>query len=495
MSDWKNSPPRSLREHAFRVLLEYQQEKEFLTESFQWHEHQNSWDERDRRWLREVLFGIVRRKNTLQRIVQHVLRNSWEKYEPEVQTLFLLGTYQLVFLQIPSHAAIHETVELVKQFGPPSGMKQRTGLVNGVLRSVDRILSDERSTIPCASAVPLNNGQYRLLTEAIFPNGNDDSTKTLERYFSQAFSFPRWMAKRWAKRYAKDLLFQLGFASNQPSPLTLRVNRNLTNRETILQQLNLENRSAIPGNAPESILLVPVSKDPGQKNSSDESKHQGEKETSARNFDSTCSIASLLACGLVSIQDETAMHAGYLIDPQPGERILDLCAAPGTKTCHLAELMQDNGSIIACDVDKDRLKKIEENVQRLSLKSIQTKHISRSGKDIPSGTFDRILIDVPCSNTGVLGKRPEVRWRIGMQDLQELSEIQSRLLDLASQRLRKGGYMLYSTCSLEPEENQQVVEQFLNVHPEFSLDQELLTLPDYNHDGGYQALLMHQDNE
>jgi 16S rRNA (cytosine967-C5)-methyltransferase len=179
-----------------------------------------------------------------------------------------------------------------------------------------------------------------------------------------------------------------------------------------------------------------------------------------------------------------------LLAPQPGERVLDLCAAPGTKTTHLAELMNGEGSIVATDVDLGRLRKIEENADRLGFSSMIHPLVIREDlSELPEGPFDAILIDVPCSNTGVLGKRPEVRSRITPEDIDELVVTQKKLLDAAASLVAPGGRIVYSTCSVEPEENSGVVAQFLQKSSNFELVETQEFIPGDPTDGGYQVLL------
>ena len=184
------------------------------------------------------------------------------------------------------------------------------------------------------------------------------------------------------------------------------------------------------------------------------------------------------------------MSAVELLAPQPGQSVLDLCAAPGTKTTHIAELMQNSGSIIAADKDPERLRRIEENVQRLGLDIIEPIHVSDDLSDLPITLFDAVLVDVPCSNTGVIGKRPEVRTRLMPRDIEELARLQQNLLRNAAQRVKPGGRLVYSTCSIEQQENVSVIRSLLDLSTEFTLIETREFIPGRPSDGGFQALLV-----
>ena len=290
-------------------------------------------------------------------------------------------------------------------------------------------------------------------------------------YLSAAFSFPPWLVKRWLTRFSPTELIPLLFWWNTPAPLTLRVNplrgTPAAYRERLAEapataELLLPAEQSPSGDFPETIRLTgscPISLLPG--------------------FDE----------GALSIQDASAQYPARWLAPQPGERIWDVCAAPGGKTTHLAELQKDQGQIVASDVQADRLGLIEDNVQRLGLRSITTAVLSRELDHAPHSDFDAALIDVPCSNTGVLGKRPEARWRLKPADLVELPDLQRQILKLALTNIRAGGRAVYSTCSIEPEENRGLVQRVLQELPEWSLIREHDHLPGQPGDGGYLALL------
>ncbi|MCH8830980.1 MAG: methyltransferase domain-containing protein, partial [Planctomycetes bacterium] len=271
-----------------------------------------------------------------------------------------------------------------------------------------------------------------------------------------------WLAERWSRRYSFEELLRLGFWFNAPTRLALRVNRLRTTPEKFIAALAAAGIGAQTGQRPCSVLL-----------------------------ERTSAVEQLpgFAEGWFSVQDESAMSAAERLNPQPGETILDLCAAPGTKTTHIAELMDNRGRIIACDIRSDRLDRVEENARRLQINMIETRVIPGDLSDIPTGPFDAVLVDAPCSNSGVLGKRPEVRWRISLEDVRELAALQSRLLAAAARCVKPNGRIVYSTCSLEPEENVKTVETFLTGQIGWTLLEQTLFIPGQPGDGGFQALL------
>ncbi len=427
----------------------------------------------ERRLATELAFGVVRRKNTLDALLAAAVTRPRENVEPALWMLLRLGTYQLAMCDgVADYAATSETVEL----GRWLGRDDWTGFVNGCLRSVARLITEQSIDEPSSYALPLTAGRYRRLSQPIFPNpsiptprGSDDSEldpnhpghKGLS-YISKAFSLPHWLVERWAERFDFAELCRLGFWFNTPSSLSLRVNRLRTDRDTLLAKFAEAGVAASAGEFPTSIRL-----------------------------DSPTRIDLLpgFAEGEFVVQDESAQQAAELLAPQPGESVLDLCAAPGTKTTHLAELMRNEGRLIATDSSETRLKLVTQNAERLGLSIIETATVTLEGSNIPPGPFDAILIDAPCSNTGVLGKRPDARWRIQPDDLEELSRIQLLLLLAASDRLKPGGRIVYSTCSIEPDENSSVVEAACHFRQKLKIAEAHELTPGRNADGGFQCLL------
>eukprot|EP00913_Durusdinium_trenchii_P028433 g26661.t1 len=415
----------------------------------------NSDIETEFRLATELVYGVIRRQSTLNALIDPHVTRPRHKIEGPLWSLLQLGAYQLVFTDaIPEHAAVNETVSVANRFGN----RGWTGFVNGVLRSLSRDVSNTFVEHPAANAVPLNAGRYRQLSRDVFADPEIDPA----RYFARAFSFPQWVAARWASRFSFHDLTELGFWFDAPPGITLRVNRLLTTREDVLESLHRAEISADRGDLPWAIHLhgsVSIPRLPG--------------------FEE----------GHFIVQDESAMRVAEALDPQPGESILDLCAAPGTKTTHIAELMQNQGRVVATDIKPDRLSRVAENAKRLRLEIVETRQLSDDLSDIPDGPFDRVLVDVPCSNTGVLAKRPEARWRLDAKALAELAMLQKRLLMAACDSIKPNGRIVYSTCSIEPEENGELVRGVLEGRAGFRLADEATLLPGRPADGGYYAVI------
>lgn len=441
------------RELAWTVLANLNDSPGFAPQRLDLLFRETDLPEVERRLATELVYGIVRREPVLHHLLQKQIHRPWSQVELELRTILLLGGYQLLYsTRIPPHAALNTSVELCARVGRGAAK----GFVNGVLRSLQRTLTGERTTIPSSRSLPLEHGEYLLLTDDLLPNPDQAPLD----YFAEAFGFPRWLTSRWGERFPSPQLFDLGFCLNSPPHMTLRVNSLRIARDDYLAELTTAGIASSPAETPHGIRLA-------------------ESISPAR--------LPRWESGVVSIQDETAQRASLLLAPQPGARLWDVCAAPGGKTTHLTELLRDQGRLLATEVSEERLGSISENVRRLGLTSVEVRRIDRV-TDIEEN-FDAILLDVPCSNTGVLGKRPEARWRIQPEDLQDLPRIQSGILNAAARQLLPGGRLVYSTCSIEPEENQSVVRSFLDHHPAWSLLAEHEYLPAPHSDGGYQALL------
>jgi 16S rRNA (cytosine967-C5)-methyltransferase len=462
------------RSLALHVLLTDRPGGEFAGERLDEALHDTPLPPADRRFATQLVYGTIRRRGTLDALIRAHINRPKARVARGVWELLRLGTYQLALLtHVPPHAAINETVELTKR-GPHA---RAAGFVNGVLRNIARSLTDERVPSPAADGLPLSGGEYRKLARPLLP----DPMRNPGDYLADGLSLQRWLVERWLARFGFDETLRLGFWFADAAPLWLRVNPLRTNRDDLRKTLAGAGFESELGEHPQALRLVeyaPVRSLPGY------------------------------AEGWLTVQDESAMRAASALAPLPGWNVLDLCAAPGGKTTHLAELMENRGRIVACDVDERRLATVGELAKRLGI-SIVEPHLLTDKEAIgrseprPSGSggasrsltvaslteFDAALVDVPCSNTGVLGRRPEVRWRLKPGDLSELVPLQTRLLQQACALVRPGGVVVYSTCSIEPEENGGVVRSVLRDLPGWTLDAEQEHRPGLPADGGYWARL------
>ena len=445
---------RTSRQLAFTLVERFVTSGEFVSQQLDAPGY-SRFTPQDRALAMEIASGVIRRRATLQALLAKCVTRERSNIEDRLWRLLEIGCYQLMFNDgVADHAAIHETVELCRW------LKQNrwAGFLNGVLRAVQRLRTDELSTDPAVDAVAMPSGSFRQLAEDVFP---DPATNPVE-FLSAQFSLPRWMIRRWRDRFSFDELCEIGFWYLVPGPITLRVNQLKTSREEYLQQLLDSEIQAEAGQHPQAIALrerVPIVTLPGYLD------------------------------GVFSVQDETAMQVGTLLDPKSGESILDLCAAPGTKTCHIAEMLNGQGTVVACDVREHRLEKVEENATRLGLGNVETQLIQEDGQGIPAGPFDAALVDAPCSNTGVLGKRPEARWRVSESDLVEFQQLQKQLLNHAIKHVRSGGRIVYSTCSIESDENMAVVQAVCDSDESLTIESVQEMVPGKPADGGFAALI------
>jgi 16S rRNA (cytosine967-C5)-methyltransferase len=371
----------------------------------------------DRAFLTELTYGVIRWREKLDWVIRHFSQVPFEKIELEILNTLRLGLYQILFLsRTPFSAAVNESAELAKRTRGKGG----AGFVNAVLRS-----------------------SIRQKDEIRYPEIAEDPIL----HISVGQSHPLWLVQRWVKEMGVEETLRVCKFNNQISPLTLRINTLKMNRKDLIEKLKQEELKPFPTTySEEGIILI----DPPP--------------TSELPF---------LKTGLYIIQDEASQLVTSILEPKSGERILDACAAPGGKTTHMAQKMENLGEIYALDLSKRKLDLIEEICQRLGIKIAKAIKADATGPlPISKGlVFDRVLADVPCSGFGTLRRNPDLKWRRGEEDIKRLTEVQSSILRNLSGYVKDGGILVYSTCTVFREENENVVEKFLDEHREFCLDQ------------------------
>jgi 16S rRNA (cytosine967-C5)-methyltransferase len=409
---------------------------------------------RDRALATELVYGTLRWRSLLDLAITNASARPLRRMAPIVRNTLRVTAYQVFYLStIPVHAAVNEAVNVVRQLG--EGRAQ--GFVNAVAR---RMASEGKpQTLPNRST-------------------------TISEQLATEWSHPEWLVKRWLNAYGEAAVRAFLPINQLPAPMVLRVNTLQTSREQFLATLAQQNIAAYAGLTPEAVIIV-----------------DNVRTADIPGFD----------MGRFVVQDVSSQLVAHALNPQPKETVADMCSAPGGKATHLAQLMDDKGKVIAMEVHEHRCHLVETTAQRLRLNSILVR--LRDSRVVPpewQRKFDRILLDAPCTGTGVLRRRVDLRWRLQPQDQEELVQVQKELLEAAAQMLTPGGRLVYSTCSLEQEENNQQVESFLAEHPEWrrgslahlqtvtpSLtashpevsNAELQLLPSHDSDGFYLAVL------
>ena len=364
----------------------------------------------DRGLITELVYGTVKYRAKLDWLIGETVKKA-EKLEKGPRVLLRLSFYQLLFMdKIPPFAVTNEAVKLAKKYFHTGVASLLNGVLRNYLRNSDKII------LPDAQKTPLE-------------------------YLEIVYSHPQWMLERWLKRYGWENTVKLCEYNNAPADLWIRVNTLKCTRQELAAKLKAEGCDlSFSSLVPEGILLKfspPVAALPSFKE------------------------------GLFTVQDESSMLVAHVVNPHSKQIILDVCAGPGGKTTHLAQLMKNQGEILACDVHRHRIGLIKENAERLGIDIVKTKLLdaTRIDRELKE-QFALVLVDAPCSGLGVLRRRPDSRWHKQPEEVQLLAELQTQILASVYHLLAPKGRLIYSTCTIEPEENFEVVAKFLAEHPE-----------------------------
>ena len=389
----------------------------------------------DRKFCTELVYGTIKAGASLDWKISKYLNRPLAKVDEKILAVLRAGFYQIFFLdRVPNSAAVNESVELSKKFCGLGASK----FINGVLRSA-----------------------VREPHKSDFPTDDDIKSLALRNFH------PAWLVKLFAEEFGLDATKKILAFDNTEPPLCLRVNFLKTTREKFLDALKNFGVEAEPSTfAPEGIVCKKI-------------------------FGALDKFQPLRD-GLCQVQDESSMTAARLLNPQAGEFIIDCCAAPGGKSTHLAELMQNRGRIVAADIYETKLEHVKQNAQRLGIKIIEPLLIDAC--DIGEKFFeqaDKVLVDAPCSGLGVLRRKADLRWKKNPDELNDLPALQEKILSSAAKTLKRGGILVYSTCTITRRENQSVVEKFLAAHEDFQLVEMKTLLPHVtNTDGFFSAKLI-----
>ena len=365
----------------------------------------------DRALCHELVMGVLRRQLWLDRLIEHCANRKVASLDEKVRIALRLGLYQLRFLsRVPASAAVNESVNLIHY----ARLRSAVSFVNAVLRRAVR----EPELDPTS-----------------------EIHDSLER-LSVATSHPAWLLERWTNAFGAEETEAFARSNNEPAPIAFRVVQNRGEETEVCDRLRAKGGELVPSKVAAGAWRL----------------------SGAGSL-----LGELVAAGKVYIQDEASQLVALLLDVKPGYRVLDLCASPGSKTTQIADLASDSAVILATDLHEHRLQRIvaTANLQRLG--SIQCLTLDGLRPlPFPDETFDRVLVDAPCSGTGTLRRNPEIRWRISPADIEDLAERQKQLLQNAARVVKPGGRMVYSTCSVERDENEDVVQTFLENNESFS---------------------------
>lgn len=390
----------NIRALAAKTLAPVLQQKASVSAGFEF--HREKLDPSDRAFFQELCFGTLRHYHSLNEILEILLSKPLRNKDADVLALLLIGLYQIIEMRVPDHAAISETVSASKTLKKPWAKS----LLNATLR------------------------EYQRQTGSLSESFNDN-----EQY---KYSHPPWLIgkikKNWPLQWQEILT-----ANNTKPPLFLRVNRRQTSRDEYLAQIQARGISATSCQYSEAGIQL----------------------------DSAADLTSLPAfdLGVASVQDEAAQLSAFLLDLKPGQKVLDACCAPGGKTCHILEACPELADLTAIELEESRAVRVKENLQRLRLDKLNVKCQVADATNVDSWwdnkTFDRILLDAPCSATGVIRRHPDIKLLRRPDDLAKLAELQHELLAKLWPLLKPGGILLYATCSVLPQENEKVVARFL----------------------------------
>ncbi len=409
-----NSYKKTARYKAVKILNRYERSDAYIDKLLNNELRSGGLESRDKALLTELVNGIVRWKAKLDWVLIGFYHGEYQKCLNIIKNAMRVGLYQILFMdRIPIPAAIFESVEIVKQI---QGEKT-AAIVNGVLRNIARNIHNIR-----------------------YPKIEDDETY----YYAILHSHQKWMVKRWMERFGAEETEKLLERNNERPPVSVRVNKLKANVDDIIELFDVHelNYQKVPDL--DCSIYVYNTK-----------------------FDITST--DLYNTGKISIQDPSATLASMLTGAKPGDFVYDLCAAPGGKSFYIAEMMQNQGKIIACDKYESKLHIINKGKERLGFDIIEA--LEADAETYTSDEkADVVICDAPCSGFGIISKKPDIKWSRDIDELKKIVNLQKSILNNAATLVKPGGALVYSTCTIEPEENTEVASWFLESHPDFELD-------------------------
>lgn len=439
------------REIALKALYKIEKENAFSNIALDEELHKNYkiLSEKDIGLISQIVYGVTTWRLTLDCIIQKHSKIKLKKISPWIINILRMGIYQIIFLdKIPKSAAVDESVNLAKRYGH----KTSSGFVNAILRKVE--LKDYEELFQ----IDNTEKQKELQDEAPNKTKKENCLNKQIEKISKTQSMPKWLIERLIENNSLENVEEICKNLNLKPQISIRINKLKTNKQELINKL--ENRKIeVKQGELEDFLII----------------------RNVKNIENLQEFKQ----GFFTVQDESAGLAALFLKPKKGEKVLDACSAPGGKTTHLAELMKNEGKIEAWDIYEHRLNLIRENCQRLGVKIVETKiqnaenpmqnnsnqepnqNTESINQELPQ--YDKILLDVPCMGTGVIKRKPDIKWQRKPEDIEEITKIQFNILQNCSKLLKQSGELVYSTCSILKEENEEIIEKFLKLNPNFEI--------------------------
>ncbi len=411
------------RRVAINILVDIEEDRAFSNIAINKYLKKNEVSSLDRRFISQLVYGVLENKLYLDYIIQNFSKTKLHKIETEILNILRLGLYQIIFLEkVPNSAAVNESVKIAKKMN-----YRLSGFVNGILRNYVR-----------------NQNKVKLPSYDKNPN----------QHLSIKYSHPEWLVSKWVNDYGIDFTKELLKANNSSPHLTIRVNTLKTTREALIEELNSEDVVCRKGDFANEAIVIESMK-------------------------SRLDHLKAFNKGLFQVQDESSMLVSQVLNPMEGEFVIDVCSAPGGKSTHIAELMKNKGRILSRDIHDHKLDIIRENSNRLGTSIIETERFDATTLDERLlGKADKVLVDAPCSGLGIIRRKPEIRYFKESKDITELSKLQLQILNVSSKYVKVGGAIVYSTCTIQDEENANVVKKFLDQNDKFTLIDINKSLPE-----------------
>lgn len=403
----------SARELALNVLMDIYSNDAYSNVAIKRHLSEEKTSKQDENLVREIVYGVLENEIYINYILSKASKVKIKKIHPKILIILKMGIYQLMFMdRIPDSAAVNESVNLAKKHGH----KGTIGFVNGVLRNINR-----------------NKDEFMKI-----------NVESKAEYISIKYSHPKWMVDRWITEFGEGFTEDLCRINNSKPELNIRVNNLKTTKEKLKHILEDKDFIIREGRYAKDTIII----------------ENPSRITELKEF----------KLGHFFIQDESSSLVGQIMNPKPNSTVLDICSAPGGKATHIAEIMGNRGKIISRDIHENKLELIHENVKRLGINIIETGVSDATKRDETLvNSADYLLIDAPCSGFGLIRRKPEIKWNRKEKDIDDLNKIQYQILNNAKDYLKVGGILIYSTCTIENDENINMIQSFLDENENFKL--------------------------